>query len=103
MPRELPGYLLVYMRKSPGFVYLLNAKGVPVWYQSIPEGVLVANFEPRTHRLYMITQPVQNDFNEAYTGRIFKVIDLWGNTVIEKKLATLPEMAVRCPTAMPFW
>ena len=95
MPRELPGYLLVYMRKSPGFVYLLNAKGVPVWYQSIPEGVLVANFEPRTHRLYMITQPVQNDFNEAYTGRIFKVIDLWGNTIVEKKLSTLPEMAGR--------
>ena len=95
MPRELPGYLLVYMRKSPGYIYLLNAKGIPVWYESIKEGVLVANFEPRTHRLYMITNPVQNDFNEAYTGRIFKVIDLWGNTIVEKKLASLPEMKGR--------
>ena len=95
MPRELPGYLLVYMRKSPGYIYLLNAKGVPVWYESIKEGVLVANFEPRTHRFYMITKPVQNDFNEAYTGRVFKVIDLWGNTIVEKELATLPEMEGR--------
>ena len=95
MPRELPGYLLVYMRKSPGYIYLLNAKGVPVWYESIKEGVLVANFEPCTHRFYMITKPVQNDFNEAYTGRIFKVIDLWGNTIVEKEFATLPEMEGR--------
>lgn len=95
MSQELPGYLLVYMRKSQGYIYMLNAKGVPVWYQPIAEGVLVANFEPSTHRLYMITKPVQNDFNEAYTGRIFKVIDLWGNTIVEKELATLPEMKGR--------
>ena len=95
MPHELPGYLLVYMRKSPGYVYLLDTKGIPVWYQPIAEGVLVANLEPKTNRLYMITKPIQNDFNQAYTGRILKVMDLWGNVILEKELSTLPEMAGR--------
>lgn len=95
MSEELPGYLLLYMRKSPGFIYMLDAKGIPVWYESVPEGVLVANLDHRTNYLYMITKPVQNTFNEAYTGRILKVMDLWGKIILEKELETIPEMAGR--------
>lgn len=95
MPRELSGYLLVYMRKSPGFVYLLDTKGTPVWYEPIEEGVVVANLDTRTNLLYMITKPVQNTFDQAYTGRFLKIMDLWGNIILEKDLNTVPEMANR--------
>lgn len=95
MPRKLPGYLLIYLRKSPGYIYMLDTRGIPVWYEPVPEGVLVANYEAKTNRLYMITKPVQNDFNEVYTGRIIKVMNLWGNVILEKNLSELPEMTGR--------
>ncbi len=87
------GYLLGYNRNTPGSVYLMDTKGTILWYEVVKEGVLVANFDPKTNQIYMLTEPISQTF--AYSGKNVKVIDLFGNLLLSKDLSTLPEMTNR--------
>ncbi len=93
MEEDLPGYILSYVRSSPGAVYLMDTKGNIVWYQTVEEGILVANMDKRTNRIYMLTGPTSEVY--AYNGQYVKVIDLLGNTIFSKDLLTIPELADR--------
>jgi len=88
-----PGYLLSYNRNTPGSVYLMDTKGNLVWYESVKEGVLVANLDVKTNRIYMLTGPTSQTY--AYNGQYVKVIDLFGNIILSKDLTTIPELADR--------
>lgn len=88
-----PGYILSYNRNTPGSVYLMDTKGNIVWYELVKEGVLVANFDPATNRIYMLTGPTSQTY--AYNGQYVKVIDLLGNTILSKDLTTVPQLADR--------
>lgn len=93
LEEDLPGYLLSYNRNAPGSVYLMDSKGNLVWYELIKEGVLVANIDTKTNRIYMLTGPTSQTY--AYNGQYVKVIDLFGNTYLSKDLTTIPELANR--------
>jgi len=90
---DFPGYLLSYNRNTPGSVYLMDTKGNLVWYELIKEGVLVANLDTKTNRIYMLTGPTSQTY--AYNGQYVKVIDLLGNIILSKDLTTIPELADR--------
>jgi hypothetical protein len=90
---DFPGYILSYNRNAPGSVYLMDTKGTLVWYELIREGVLVANLDTGTNRIYMLTGPTSQDY--AYNGQYVKVIDLLGNIILSKDLTTIPELANR--------
>jgi hypothetical protein len=90
---DFPGYLLSYNRNAPGSVYLMDTKGALVWYELIREGVLVANLDTTTNRIYMLTGPTSQDY--AYNGQYVKVIDLSGNILLSKDLTTIPELTNR--------
>ncbi|KAA6333023.1 hypothetical protein EZS27_018523 [termite gut metagenome] len=90
---DFPGYILSYNRNMPGSVYLMDTKGNLVWYELIREGVLVANLDTKTNRIYMLTGPTSQTY--AYNGQYVKVIDLFGNTILSKDLTTIPELADR--------
>ncbi|MDR0691673.1 MAG: aryl-sulfate sulfotransferase [Prevotellaceae bacterium] len=90
---DFPGYLLSYNRNEPGSVYLMDTKGNLVWYELIREGVLVANLDTETNRIYMLTGPTSQTY--AYNGQYVKVIDLLGNLLLSKNLTTIPELANR--------
>ncbi len=88
-----PGYILSYNRNTPGSVYLMDTKGNLVWYELVKEGVLVANIDTKTNRIYMLTGPTDQTY--AYNGQYVKVIDLFGNTILSKDLTAIPELADR--------
>jgi len=90
---DFPGYILSYNRNMPGSIYLMDTKGNLVWYELIKEGVLVANFDAKTNRIYMLTGPTSQTY--AYNGQYVKVIDLMGNLILSKDLTTIPELANR--------
>ena len=90
---NFPGYILSYNRNTPGSVYLMDTKGNLVWYELVKEGVLVANLDTKTNRIYMLTGPTSQTY--AYNGQYVKVIDLFGNTILSKDLTTMPELADR--------
>jgi len=90
---DFPGYILSYNRNTPGSVYLMDTKGNLVWYELVKEGVLVANLDARTNRIYMLTGPTSQSY--AYNGQYVKVIDLFGNTILSKDLTTIPELVDR--------
>jgi hypothetical protein len=90
---DFPGYILSYNRNAPGSVYLMDTKGTLVWYELIKEGVLVANLDTETNRIYMLTGPTSQVY--AYNGQYVKVIDLLGNIILSKDLTTIPELANR--------
>lgn len=93
MEEDLPGYLLSYNRNAPGSVYLMDSRGNLVWYELVKEGVLVANIDTKTNRIYMLTGPTSQTY--AYNGQYVKVIDLLGNVILSKDLTTVPELANR--------
>lgn len=90
---HLPGYILSYIRSSPGAVYLMDTKGNVVWYETVEEGVLVANIDTKTNHIYMLTGPTSEVY--SYNGQYVKVIDLLGNKIMSKDLLTIPELADR--------
>uniref|UniRef100_A0AB33JDU9 Aryl-sulfate sulfotransferase n=1 Tax=Prevotella sp. GTC17262 TaxID=3236797 RepID=A0AB33JDU9_9BACT len=99
LKETLDGYLLSYSRKSPGVLYLMDTKGIPVWYEKMPEGVLVANFN-KTNNCFYVLSVAPNSANPDisggyYTGDKLKVIDLFGHIRFQKLLTTLPEMKNR--------
>jgi len=94
MPEEPSGHILAYTRHSPGgLVYLMDARGRMVWYETVDEGVLVANMDPKTKRIYMLTGLISELY--AYSGRYVKVIDLLGNELFSKDLFSVPELSGR--------
>ena len=95
LKEPLDGYFLTNLR-NPKAIYIMDTQGVIIWYELIPEGVLVVNYDPRTEHLYMLTQPthpVGSTF--TFNGNGGKIIDLFGNIIFQKDLSTLPEMSNR--------
>ena len=95
LKEPLDGYFLTNLR-NPKAIYIMDTQGVIIWYELIPEGVLVVNYDLRTEHLYMLTQPthpVGSTF--TFNGNGVKIIDLFGNIIFQKDLSTLPEMSNR--------
>ena len=86
MEEDLDGYILMCKRDRPGFITLCDPKGVIVWYESVPEGVRVATYDPATNTITGITG---SSSLKSYAGTGILVIDLFGNRILDKNIESL--------------
>lgn len=80
------GYILMCKRDEPGFITLCDTRGNIVWYESVPQGVRVATFDPATGTILGI---VGSNPRKSYAGTGILVLDLYGNRLLEKDLSTM--------------
>lgn len=86
MTTELNGYVLVSKRDAPGFMTLIDTKGNIVWYESIPAGVRVVNFDSRNNTFTAITGTSKT---KGFAGNGILVIDLYGNRILDKDISEI--------------
>lgn len=82
METDLPGYILLAKRDSPGFIAVTDTKGTVVWYESVPKGVRVVNYDPKTKYFVAITG---GNSEKAYAGDGVFVVDLCGNVILDRE------------------
>lgn len=86
MDKDPSGYILLTKRDSPGFISVINSRGKVVWYENVPEGVRVANFDPQTNTFTAITG---TNKGKGFAGNAVLVIDIFGNRLLEKDISNL--------------
>ncbi|GJH41246.1 hypothetical protein RCZ04_17960 [Capnocytophaga sp. HP1101] len=99
LTEDLGGYFLTNNRPAK-YIYLMDTQGVVVWYEQVPEVPVVVNYDARTQRFYMLTNPVYSitqteASNFMLNSKAVKVIDLYGNVIFQKELSTIPAFAGR--------
>lgn len=84
MTEDPDGYILMCKRDEPGFITICDTRGTIVWYESVPQGVRVATFDPASGTILGI---VGSNPGKSYAGTGILVLDLYGNRLLEKDLS----------------
>lgn len=93
LKEPIKGYLLANDRKSNN-IYLMDMNGTVVWYEPVPDTPAVVNYNPRTQQFYLLTDaPSEGLF--VFNAKKLKIIDLFGNIVLQKEFASIPELKNR--------
>lgn len=87
MPEQLPGYILITKsNETPGSIVITDTEGETLWYQILNESLSVATFDPKTNTIACI---VGKHPTQLYTGSRILVMDLFGNTLLDKEVPEL--------------
>lgn len=90
---KIEGFLLANNRSSK-HIYLMDMNGTVVWYEPVPDTPAVVNYNPRTQQFYLLTDaPSEGLF--VFNAKKLKIIDLFGNIVLQKEFASIPELKNR--------
>lgn len=93
LKEPIKGYLLANDRKSNN-IYLMDMNGTVVWYEPVPDTPAVVNYNPRTQQFYLLTDaPSEGLF--VFNAKKLKIIDLFGNIVLQKEFASISELKNR--------
>ena len=72
----------------------MDMNGTVVWYEPVPDTPAVVNYNPRTQQFYLLTDaPSEGLF--VFNAKKLKIIDLFGNIVLQKEFASIPELKNR--------
>ncbi len=82
------GYIHTASKNAPGYLYLFDSNGRIVWYQpTFGKGVGTSNFDARTKTFQC---QIGSNTYERFCNSAVYVVDLYGNTILHKAAADLP-------------
>lgn len=93
LKQDIEGYLLANNRSS-NHIYLMDTKGNVVWYEPVPDVPAVVTYDPKNQYFYLLTDAPNNGLF-VFNSKKLKIIDLFGNIILQKEFASIPELKNR--------